>query len=105
MIRGRALSEKEKPAFVERLARLVLREAVSGIAKPAEKMAKRVARAVGLILAGIVISVLGVAFLAVGAVKWLSMLMPSWLAWLLVGIILFLLGVAVTLITYASGHS
>ena len=98
------MSEKEKAPLIERLARLVLREALSGIARPAEKLAKRVARAIGLILAGIVVSVLGIAFLAVGAVKWLAILMPSWLAWLLVGIILFLLGVAVTLITYTSGR-
>lgn len=90
---------------MERLARLVLREVLGGIAKPAERLAKRVARAVGLILAGVVISVLGIAFLAVGAVKWLAILMPSWLAWLLVGIILFLLGVAVTAITYSTGRS
>lgn len=99
------MTEKEKAPLAERLARLVLREALSGITRPAEKLAKRIARAVGLVLAGIVISVLGVAFLAVGAVKWLTLLMPGWLAWLMVGIILFLVGVALTLITYASGRS
>lgn len=89
---------------MERLARLVLREALGGIAKPVERLAKRVARAVGLILAGVVISVLGIAFLAIGAVKWLAILMPVWLAWLLVGIILFLAGIAVTAITFSTGR-
>jgi hypothetical protein len=89
---------------LERLARLVLREALGGVAKSAERLAKRVARAVGLILAGVVISVLGIAFLAVGAVKWLAILMPSWLAWVLVGIILLLLGVAVTAISYSTAR-
>jgi len=98
------LPEKEGSTLLERLARLVLREALGGIAKPAERLAKRVARAVGLILAGVVISVLGIAFLAIGAVKWLAILMPVWLAWLLVGIILFLAGVAVTAITYSTGR-
>lgn len=99
------MPEKEGPTLLERLARLVLREVLGGIAKPAERLVKRVARAVGLILAGIVISVLGIAFLAIGAVKWLAILMPAWLAWLLVGIILFLIGVAVTAITYSVGRS
>jgi hypothetical protein len=98
------LPEKEGSTLLERLARLVLREALGGIAKPVERLAKRVARAVGLILAGVVISVLGIAFLAIGAVKWLAILMPVWLAWLLVGIILFLAGVAVTAITYSTGR-
>lgn len=98
------MPEKEGSTLLERLARLVLREALGGIAKPVERLAKRVARAVGLILAGVVISVLGIAFLAIGAVKWLAILMPVWLAWLLVGIILFLAGVAVTAITFSTGR-
>ncbi len=98
------MSEKDKPSIVERLARVVLREALGGIAQPVERLAKRVARAVGLILAGIVVSVLGIAFLGVGAVKWLTTMMPNWLAWGLVGIILFLIGLTVTLTTYSSGR-
>lgn len=98
------MPEKETSNLFERLARLVLREVLGGIAKPAERLAKRVARAVGLILAGVVISVLGIAFLAVGAVRWLAILMPTWLAWVLVGIILFLVGVTVTAVTFSTGR-
>jgi len=39
---------------------------------------------------------------AVGAVRWLSALMPSWLAWAIVGIILLLIGVSVTMTTLAT---
>jgi putative Ca2+/H+ antiporter (TMEM165/GDT1 family) len=60
---------------------------------------------VGLILAGIVIALIGVGFVSVGAVKWLSALMPSWLAWVIVGIMLLLIGVTVTATTFASGRS
>ena len=99
------MPEKETSNLFEKLARLVLRKVLGGIAKPAERLAKRIARAVGLILAGVVISVLGIAFLAVGAVRWLAILMPAWLAWVLVGIILFLVGVTVTAVTYSTGRS
>lgn len=98
------MPEKETSNLFERLARFILREALGGIAKPAERLAKRVARAVGLILAGVVIAVLGIAFLAVGAVKWLAILMPAWLAWVLIGIILFLVGVTVTAVTFSTGR-
>ena len=98
------MPEKETSTLFERLARLVLREVLGGIAKPAERLAKRVARAVGLILAGLVISVLGIAFLAVGAVRWLAILMPAWLAWVLVGLILFLVGLTVTAVTFSTGR-
>ena len=84
--------------------KLVLREALGGIAKPAERFVKRLVRAIGLILAGIVIAVIGIAFVSVGAVKWLSGLMPNWLAWTIVGIILLLIGITVTATTFASGR-
>ena len=82
-----------------------MHEALGGIAKPAERFVKRLARADGMILAGIVVAVIGIAFVAVAAVKWLSGLMPAWLAWVLVGIILLLLGTTVTMTTFASGRS
>jgi hypothetical protein len=98
------LSESERPKLVERFVRLVLREALGGIAKPAEHFVKRLARSVGLIIAGIVVSVIGIGFVSVGAVKWLSALMPAWLAWIIVGVILLLLGSTVAMATLASGR-
>ena len=84
--------------------KLVLREAIGNIAKPAERFVKRLARAVGLILAGLVLAIIGVAFVSVGAVKWLSSLMPAWLAWAIVGIMLLLIGITITMTTLASGR-
>jgi hypothetical protein len=85
--------------------KLILREALGGVVKPAERFVKRLARLVGLILAGIVIALIGIGFVSVGAVKWLSALMPSWLAWIIVGIMLLLIGATVTATTFASGRS
>jgi lipopolysaccharide export LptBFGC system permease protein LptF len=98
------LPDEERASFLDKIVKLVVREALGGIAKPAERFAKRIARAVGLILGGIALAIVGVAFLSVGAVKWLSALMPNWLAWVIVGIILFLIGVIVTTSTLASGR-
>jgi hypothetical protein len=99
------LPEPEKPPLAEKLVKLILREALGGVAKPVEHFVKRLVRSVALILGGIVIAVIGIAFVAVGAVRWLSTLMPSWLAWAIVGIMLLLIGVTVTTTAYASGRS
>jgi hypothetical protein len=99
------LPEPEKPALAEKLVKLILREALGGVAKPVEHFVKRLVRSVALIMGGIVIAVLGIAFVAVGAVRWLSTLMPTWLAWAIVGIMLLLIGVTVTTTAYASGRS
>jgi len=56
-------------------------------------------------LAGVVIAVMGIAFAALGIVKWLSSLMPSWLAWLVIGVILFLLGLALTLVALVTSRN
>jgi hypothetical protein len=93
------LPEEDKPTLVERLVLLVLRRTVGGVVKGAERFLKRMLRMVAMALAGITIALLGVAFLAVGAVKWFSILMPSWLAWTIVGIILLLLGAILALAT------
>jgi hypothetical protein len=93
------LPEEDKPTLVERLVMLVLRQTVGGLVKGAERFLKRMLRMVAMALAGVTIAVLGVAFLAVGAVKWFSILMPSWLAWAIVGVILLLLGVILALAT------
>ena len=57
-----------------------------------------------MFIAGVVVALIGVAFLAVGVVKWLAELLPSWLAWLIVGIILLLLGVILTLATFVASR-
>jgi hypothetical protein len=99
------LPEAKTPTLAERLVKLILREALGGVVKPAERFVKRLARSVGLILAGIVIALIGVGFVSVGTVKWLSVLMPAWLAWVIVGIILLLIGATVTATSFASGRT
>jgi hypothetical protein len=99
------LSESENPTLAEKLVKLILREAISGVVKPAEHFVKRLVRSVALILGGIVIALIGIAFVAVGAVRWLSGLMPTWLAWAIIGIMLLLIGVTVTTTAYASGRN
>jgi len=98
------LPEEEKSTLIERLILLVVRQTFGGIAKSAERFVKRALRWASLALAGVVIAVLGIAFLAVGTVKWFALLMPSWLAWFIVGMILLLIGLVLTLATLASSR-
>jgi hypothetical protein len=99
------LSEEDKPTLVERIVLLVLRQTVGGVMKGAERFLKRMLRMIATALAGVTIAVLGVAFLAVGAVKWFSILMPNWLAWAIVGVILLLLGIVLVLGTVIGSRS
>ena len=96
------MPEAERSELAKKLIKFILREALGGARKPVESFVKGLARSVGLILAGVIIAVIGIGFAAVGAVRWLSGLMPSWLAWAIVGIILVLVGVSVTMTTLAT---
>ena len=96
------MPEQERSELTKKLVKFVLHEALGGAAKPVESFVKGLARSVGLILAGVVISIIGLGFVAVGAVRWLTALMPSWLAWVIVGIILLLVGFSVTMTTLAN---
>ena len=96
------MPESDRADLAKRTVKFILREALGGAAKPIESFVKGLARAIGLIFAGVVMSIIGVGFVAVGAVRWLSGLMPSWLAWVIVGIILLLIGISVTMTTLAT---
>jgi len=86
------LSENEKSTWLEKMLQLILRQTVGNVTKIAERFVKRAIRLVAMALTGVIIAVLGVALLAVGAVKWFSLVIPSWQAWAIVGIILLLIG-------------
>lgn len=91
------LPEHEKSTLLDKIAQGVIRQGFGTITKSAERFVKRMLRLAVLALAGAVIIVLGVAFLAVGATRWLALLMPGWLAWVVVGIVLLLLGAVLAL--------
>jgi hypothetical protein len=103
------LPEKEKRTFTEKLVqgitRQVLGQTLGNVGKFVERAVKRTLRAAALIIAGAIVTVLGIVFVAVGAVKWFEILLPAWLAWTIVGIILLLLGIAVALASLASFRS
>jgi hypothetical protein len=91
------LPDRDKSSFVDRVIQLGLGRILDGVAKSADRFVKRALRMVALALAGVSMVVMGIAFLAVGAVKWFSILMPNWLAWSVVGIVLLLIGVVLGL--------
>ena len=83
-----------KPAFWEKLLRIVLRKTVDNFVDSFDHYSKKFMRAAAMILAGIAIAMLGIAVIAVGVAKWLALFVSSWLAWTIVGVLLLLIGAA-----------
>jgi len=90
------LSDDEK-SFVEKIFQEILRRTLGKLSESIERSIKRAIRLAAMAFGGIIIALLGLTFLTVGIIKWLTLLMPNWLAWILVGIIILLAGISLTL--------
>jgi len=99
------MPEDDKSSILETIMRAIARRVLGGLSRYAEQILKRLLRLAGLYAAGIVIALLGIGFLAAGAAQWLATIVPGWLAWMIVGIILFLWGVVLTLTAFLATRS
>jgi fatty acid desaturase len=99
------MPEDDKSSILETIMRAIARRVLGGLSRYAEQVFKRLLRLAGLYAAGIVIALLGIGFLAAGTAQWLATIVPGWLAWMIVGIILFLWGVVLTLTAFLATRS
>ena len=90
------MSDDDK-SFVEKIFQEIIRRTLGKLSESIERSIKRAIRLAAMAFAGIIVALLGLTFLTVGIIKWLTLLMPNWLAWMLVGIIILLAGVSLTL--------
>jgi uncharacterized membrane protein YidH (DUF202 family) len=96
------MPEDEKPSIIEALVRAIAQRALGFLNRYVDRAVKRALRMAGLYMTGLVIALIGIIFLATGIVKWLAMIIPSWLAWTIVGIVLLLWGTVLTLATFVA---
>ena len=87
----------DEKSFVEKIFQEIIRRTLGKLSESIERSIKRAIRLAAMAFAGIIVALLGLTFLTVGIIKWLTLLMPNWLAWMLVGIIILLAGVSLTL--------
>ena len=99
------MPESDKSSLLERLVRGIAQRTQGAVAKYVERAVRRLLRLAGLYTAGFLIAIIGLIFLAVGVVKWLAMIVPSWLAWMMVGIVMLLLGVVFVLAAFLASKS
>jgi len=90
------LSDDEK-SFVEKIFREIIRRTLGKVSESIERSLRRALRLAAMAFGGVIVALLGLTFLMIGIIKWLTLLMPNWLAWMLVGIIVLLAGLSLTL--------
>jgi len=99
------MSETSKSSLLDTIVRAVAQRTIGTLTKYVERVVRRVLRLAGLYIAGLLIAIIGLIFLAIGVVKWLALIVPSWLAWLMVGIVMLLLGVVFVLAAFLASKS
>jgi uncharacterized protein involved in cysteine biosynthesis len=99
------MSETSKSSLLDTIVRTVAQRTMGTVTKYVERVVRRVLRLAGLYIAGLLIAIIGLIFLAIGVVKWLALIVPSWLAWLMVGIVMLLLGVVFVLAAFLASKS
>ena len=99
------MSESSKSSLLETIVRAVAQRTMGTVTKYVEHIVRRALRLAGLYVVGLLIAIIGLIFLAIGVVKWLALIVPSWLAWLIVGIIMLLLGVVFVLAAFLASKS
>jgi len=87
----------DEKSFVEKILQEITRRTLGKLSESIERSIKRAIRLAAMALGGIIVALLGLTFLTIGIIKWLTLLMPNWLAWILVGIIILLAGISLTL--------
>ena len=86
----------DNETFVEKIVRELISRTIGKLSESIERSVKRAIRLAAMAFGGVIIALLGLTFLTVGIIKWLTLLMPGWLAWILVGIIILLAGLTLT---------
>jgi hypothetical protein len=99
------MSQTSKSSLVETIVRAVAERAMGTVTKYIERVVRRILRLAALYMAGLFIAVIGLIFLAIGVVRWLALIVPTWLAWVIVGIIMLLLGVVFVLAAFLASKS
>jgi hypothetical protein len=99
------MSQTSKSSLVETIVRAVAERAMGTVTKYIERVVRRILRLAALYIAGLFIAVIGLIFLAIGVVRWLALIVPTWLAWVIVGIIMLLLGVVFVLAAFLASKS
>jgi hypothetical protein len=99
------MSESSKSSLLKTIFRAVAQRTMGTVTKYIERIVRRALRLAGLYVAGLLVAIIGLIFLAIGVVKWFAVIMAPWLAWLIVGIIMLLLGLVFVLAAFLASKS
>ncbi len=89
-------------AILKKIYSSILGQAQDAVGGYVKDKIKQVLRAIAVAVTGIVLLAAGIIFFCVGLIGYLSPIIPSWLAWTVVGIIVAMVGLVLLLVSLLS---
>ena len=89
-------------AILKKISSSILEEAQEAVGSYVKDKSKRALKIIAAALTAVILLATGVIFVCVGLIRYLSSIVPSWLAWTIVGIIVAMIGVLLLLVSLLS---
>ena len=86
-------------AILKKISSTILSEAQEAVGGYVKDKIKQVLKTIAVAVTAIVFLATGVIFICVGLIRYLSLIVPSWLAWIFIGIIVAMIGLLLLLVS------
>jgi len=93
------LSKDFLNAILKKISSTILSEAQEAVGGYVKDKIKQVLKTIAVAVTAIVFLATGVIFICVGLIRYLSLIVPSWLAWIFIGIIVAMIGLLLLLVS------
>ena len=91
------MAEDGKSSVIRKVIQEPIRRVLDSASSAVGQPIKHALRKVAILFGGILVALLGLTLLTIGIIKGLALFMPSWMSWILVGIIVLLAGLVLAL--------
>jgi len=89
-------------AILKKISSTILGEVQEAVGGYVKDKIKRVLKTIAVSVTAVVFLAAGFIFVCVGLIRYLSLIVPSWLAWIFVGIIVAMIGLSLLLVSLLS---
>jgi len=96
------LSKDFLNAILKKIYSTILAEAQEAVGGYVKDKIKQVLKMIAVAVTATVLLAAGVIFVCVGLIRYLSLIVPSWLAWIFVGVIVAMIGLLLLLVSLLS---
>jgi len=96
------LSKDLLSAILKKISSTVLEEAREAVGNYVKDKIKQVLKTIAIAVTGAILLAAGIIFFCIGSIRYLSSILPSWLAWTMIGIFVAMIGLLLLLVSLLS---